>query len=343
MWEFLFGVLVGLFVYKWWTFPRAKSVVPGLNKDVFLDHKEDVELYYNTLSSCSQKVRACLAEAGVKFRGIHKLLPSSGSFETKTVEYLRINPAGTVPVLVHKGHPIYESHEQIKYIEKNLLPEGVSLSPKDPEKAAEMLSLIDDSSMVMTDEATSDPSAFFRRRFGNCLGPMTFPMFCAKTTLYFDLTSAVQYTGMIPFVSDMKMIIMTIAFYIYGPEAFRKLSVLGKMACLVHDAIDYHLQQLEKTLKKSNGPYIFGEEYTLADIGYVPIFQRMEYARWWPQFQTKYPLVIKYWKAIQARPGYVASKPDKEMEHTLTSCGRLIDDWKKNNPIVKSIYNGKSF
>ena len=39
MWEFLFGVLVGLFVYKWWTFPRTKSVVPGLNKDVFLDHK----------------------------------------------------------------------------------------------------------------------------------------------------------------------------------------------------------------------------------------------------------------------------------------------------------------
>ncbi len=33
---------------------------------------------------------------------------------------------------------------------------------KDPEKAAEMLSLIDDSSMIMSDEVTSDPSAFFR-------------------------------------------------------------------------------------------------------------------------------------------------------------------------------------
>ena len=35
------------------------------------------------------------------------------------LEYLRdVNPAGTVPVLIHNGHPIYESHEQIVYIDQ---------------------------------------------------------------------------------------------------------------------------------------------------------------------------------------------------------------------------------
>ena len=39
MWEFILGVFAGLFIYKWWTFPRGKSVVPGINSNVFLDHK----------------------------------------------------------------------------------------------------------------------------------------------------------------------------------------------------------------------------------------------------------------------------------------------------------------
>ena len=35
------------------------------------------------------------------------------------MEYLRdVNPAGTVPVLIHNGHPVYESHEQIVYIDQ---------------------------------------------------------------------------------------------------------------------------------------------------------------------------------------------------------------------------------
>ena len=35
-------------------------------------------------------------------------------------DYLsNVNPAGTVPVLVHNGHPVYESHEQILYIDRS--------------------------------------------------------------------------------------------------------------------------------------------------------------------------------------------------------------------------------
>ena len=56
-------------------------------------------------------------EAEVEFKSIHVMLPPSGSYDTKTAAFLAINPAGTVPVLVHNGHPIYESHEQVKYIQ----------------------------------------------------------------------------------------------------------------------------------------------------------------------------------------------------------------------------------
>jgi hypothetical protein len=39
--------------------------------------------------------------------------------------FLNINPAGTVPVLVHKEHPIYESHEQIVYINDVIVYETI--------------------------------------------------------------------------------------------------------------------------------------------------------------------------------------------------------------------------
>ena len=41
-------------------------------------------------------------------------------WETQSAAYLtQVNPAGTVPVLVHHGHPVYESHEQILYIDRS--------------------------------------------------------------------------------------------------------------------------------------------------------------------------------------------------------------------------------
>ena len=41
-------------------------------------------------------------------------------WETQSAAYLtHVNPVGTVPVLVHNGHPVYESHEQILYIDRS--------------------------------------------------------------------------------------------------------------------------------------------------------------------------------------------------------------------------------
>ena len=74
--------------------------------------------YYGIFQKILQ-VRLILIEAGIPFKSNHVYLRSSGSYETRTKEFLTINPAGTVPVLVHNGHPIYESTEQVKYIQVN--------------------------------------------------------------------------------------------------------------------------------------------------------------------------------------------------------------------------------
>ena len=46
----------------------VKEVTGGLHKEITLPYQESVELYHNATSSCSQKVRSCLYEAGVEFK-----------------------------------------------------------------------------------------------------------------------------------------------------------------------------------------------------------------------------------------------------------------------------------
>ena len=62
-----------------------------------------------------------------------------------------VNPAGTVPVLVHNGHPIYESHEQIVYIDQVLMPGGPKLTPSDPEKKALMEKWLESGKMLQNE------------------------------------------------------------------------------------------------------------------------------------------------------------------------------------------------
>lgn len=49
----------------------TKEVVGGLHSEISLPHVKPVELYHNATSSCSQKVRTCLHEAGVEFEVDH--------------------------------------------------------------------------------------------------------------------------------------------------------------------------------------------------------------------------------------------------------------------------------
>ena len=45
-------------------------------------------------------------------------------------------------------------------------------------------------------------------------------------------------------------------------------------------AILFHLKDLESALSDS-GPFLFGEKFTMADIGWVSILDRMDATRWW--------------------------------------------------------------
>ena len=86
-----------------------------------------LELYHDWRSFCSLKVRLCLAEKGLEWESRYVDLMK---LEHTTPEYLKLNPNGVVPTLVHDGVPIVESTLINEYLDEVFT--DVPLMPESP-------------------------------------------------------------------------------------------------------------------------------------------------------------------------------------------------------------------
>ena len=89
-----------------------------------------LELYHSGLTTCSKQVRHCLREKGLKYESRYVEL---WRYENLSPDYLKLNPNGVVPTLVHDGTPIINSFCINEYIE-DAFPEP-PLRPADPRSA----------------------------------------------------------------------------------------------------------------------------------------------------------------------------------------------------------------
>lgn len=92
-----------------------------------------LELYHAEPSANSMKPMLCLQEKGIEFVS-HYI--DFRKFEQHSAEFVKINPNGQVPVLVHDGRVITESTVINEYLDE-VLPE-VPLRPADPYQRAQM-------------------------------------------------------------------------------------------------------------------------------------------------------------------------------------------------------------
>ena len=74
-----------------------------------------IELYSFPTSTCSLKVRICLAEKGLEYKE-HRLSPGENGHLTEA--YLRMNPNGVVPTLVHDGTVVIDSSVILEYLDE---------------------------------------------------------------------------------------------------------------------------------------------------------------------------------------------------------------------------------
>lgn len=239
-----------------------------------------LELFHNDASTCSQKVRICLAEKGVDWVNRHVDL---GAGENLTPEFLAINPNGVVPAFVHDGTPIIESTVMCEYVDEVLPDQGTSLTPKDAKKRAEMrawLRYIDEVPSMAVRVPTFQNLLIDRFK---AMSEEEYATFRDSNTLRRDFFMRLNRTGF--------------------SDAEYENSLLQLRATV---------DRMEATLAK-HGPWLVGEQFTIADICMAPLFQRMEDLGMSDMWEHA-PHVADWFAAIRARPSYdIAYYPGTKM------------------------------
>ena len=90
-------------------------------------------LHHGWRSSASRRVRLCLEEKGLAYEG-HVV--DMANMEHHSPEYLKINPLGVIPTMIHDGQPLHESGTICEYLDETF-PDP-PLRPDAPYQRAEM-------------------------------------------------------------------------------------------------------------------------------------------------------------------------------------------------------------
>jgi glutathione S-transferase len=296
---------------------NRKLPTGGLHPEITLPHTDEWELYHNSFSLCSKKVRVCMAELGLAYKSHQVHLIETGAYETVSRRYLRVNPAGTVPVLVHRGHPVYESHDQIVYAAMHAGGRGEELLPRDDEDRDLVAQWSDRASLV------GDPMRGLERRAGNCVPALTFPIF-ATMVRYIPYGEILK--GLLTHPNKERPLFFAML-KLRGVGGLPALSPLMKTVHRARVQMGVHLDALEAQLEKLGGPWIAADRFTLADVSWVVILDRLAEADWDNFFwgEDRRPAISSYWRRLQARPSYRGEILDRRSEATLRAMADLKD------------------
>ena len=229
-----------------------------------------IELYHNGMSTCSQKVRIALAEKGQAFESHHLNLRTRDQGKP---EYLKLNPNGVVPTLVHDGVPIIESSVICEYIDE-VWPTP-PLRPADAYDRARMrlwTKQLDEG--LHAASATISACIAFRYQFME------------------GKTEAELKKVLDGFVDPVKRRVMS-ENVLQGVESsfFRPAMLRVKKM----------LDDMEAAL--GNGPWLAGKDYSLADIAVAPYVTRVDHLQLGGMIAAR-PHLADWYARIQARPAY---------------------------------------
>jgi len=317
-WAVIAFVLLALWYLRERGHRKTRAMSGGLHEDIVLPHEAEFELHHNSLSLCSKKIRVCLAELGVDYKSHHIDLIETGSYENISRHFLAVNPGGTVPVLVHNGHPIYESHEQIRYAaEHSPRPSGSKrpLKPNRSEDEARMQMWIDRTSLL-----GDDPISDSNKSAANAVPGLTIPLFAS---MIIDIPYHRIFEGVLFHRLKIRPLLF-LAMKLRGLAGLKGGPPAKIIARSSRDMAN-HLDELEGALERGGGPWIFGDEFTLADVGWVPIFERLAEADSLHCFLggELRPRCSAYWAALRCRPSYQTAVLDQAHETVNRGTARL--------------------
>lgn len=309
-------------------------VTGGLHPEIALPFEAEFELYNNAFSHCSRKTRLVFAELGLSYRNRPIDLIETGAYETLSASFLRINPAGLVPTLVHKGHPVYESDEIMAYAALQAGEAGARLIPSDPLLRAEMERWI---ARAMLPSAS--PEQALKESAGGAVPGLTLPLFF--TALVYIPPHRIL-TGLL-YHPDRRRPFYFFLFKMLGPRRMTLLKPLRALIAASREAMEAHLLALEGQLQASGGPYILGESYSLADISWSAVFLRLEEGGWLDGFHRRRGLsrCRAWYEGVRARPSW----REAILEHRHPIIDRAVADLaalRASRPDIRAALEGEA-
>lgn len=301
MWSISFFLVLVVSFLLWFVIEkRRRKIHPvsgGIDRSISLPFTNNVELYSNSFSHCSRKVRLVFAELGITVKHHHIDLIETGWYQTISPAYLKVNPSGLVPTLLHEGHPVYESDDILAYAQTIASLEAPQLVPEDPALLTHMQKWLEFCSI-----SSDDALAGMEAKAGACIPGLTLPMFVAAIR-YIPLSNIL--IGFL-FHFDKKRPTLFTASKIFG---LRRITSLKPIKTMMHTSRDYmrgHLLKLNAVIKEHGHDWILGREYSLADVSIGCLLLRLEETGWLSLFQQTSDIseVISYYKRIKARPAW---------------------------------------
>ena len=227
-------------------------------------------LYNAPQSTCSQRVRFVLNAKKISFAEIKLNLLAGDQLKP---DYLALNPNGVVPTLDHDGAIEIDSSVIIEYLDE-VVPTPESFTPRDPVTRARMRAL-----MRFIDEM---PAAAVR-----------VPTFNLAFLPRFAAMSEEEFLAFAESKPLRKEFMLTM-----GRKGFPQKEM---------DAATQRLrrtyERMDSEIEKSGGPWLLGEESSLADIALMPAIVRMADLGQETAWQDL-PRVERWYDAIRAHPAF---------------------------------------
>jgi glutathione S-transferase len=227
-------------------------------------------LYNAPQSTCSQRVRFVLNAKALPFEEVKLRLLEGDQLKP---EYLKLNPNGVVPTLVHDGDVVIDSAVIIEYLDE-VAPEPAPLVPEDPVERAQMRSLmryIDE----MPAPAVRVPTfnIAFLPRF-QAMSKDEFIAFANSKPLRKEFMLRMGQTGF--------------------PEAEMN-EALGRL--------QRSIDRMDEAIRETGGPWLMGRNLTLADIAVMPVVVRLADLGLDTMWADK-PRVGRWFEAIRSHPAF---------------------------------------
>jgi glutathione S-transferase len=266
-----------------------------------ISEEDMLELYHNINSVCAQKVRIALKEKGQEAK--EHLLTLQG--DQNDPAYLKLNPNGVVPTLVHDGNVIVESSLILYYID-----EAFPDPPLMP----------------------NTPAARHRVRLYNKL--IDEYMHNACTIITFATAFRPRFLKM-----PREQWLAEINKAPLKRRAEYKRSVIehGLDSEFVIDALGQHQKLISWMADDlTRRPYLAGDSFTNADCAVIPYILRLELLKLGAMWQRE-PGIANWWGRVQKRDSVQSAIFDRMQDRDWAPFENLAPDpWPKVQTLLQA-------